>query len=48
MLEMVVAQSSTKNSIVMDCFAGSGSTLLAASNLGEDGSASINQTIRLK
>lgn len=34
MLEMIVAQSSLKDSIVMDCFAGSGSTLLAASNLG--------------
>lgn len=34
MLEMIIMQSSNENSIVMDCFAGSGSTLLAAQNLG--------------
>lgn len=34
MLEMIVAQSSNKNSIVMDCFAGSGSTLKMAEKLG--------------
>ena len=34
MLEMIIAQSSNDNSIVLDCFAGSGSTLLAAQNLG--------------
>ena len=34
MLEMIVEQSSNKNSIILDCFAGSGSTLLAAENLG--------------
>lgn len=34
MLEMIVAQSSNENSYVLDCFAGSGSTLLAASKLG--------------
>lgn len=33
MLELIVAQSSAPNSIILDCFAGSGSTLLAASNL---------------
>ena len=33
MLEMIIAQSSDNESIIMDCFAGSGSTLLAASNL---------------
>ena len=33
MLEMIVAQSSRPDSIVLDCFAGSGSTLLAAANL---------------
>lgn len=34
MLEMIVAQSSRKDSIVLDCFAGGGSTLLAAEKLG--------------
>ena len=34
MLEMIVEQSSNSNSIVLDCFAGSGSTLLAAQNRG--------------
>jgi adenine-specific DNA-methyltransferase len=34
MLERIVANSSNKNSIVLDCFAGSGSTLIAASKLG--------------
>lgn len=34
MLEMIVKQSSKDDSIVLDCFAGSGSTLLAASKLG--------------
>lgn len=34
MLEMIIAQSSNDSSIVLDCFAGSGSTLLAAQNLG--------------
>lgn len=34
MLEMIVRQSSNDNSIVLDCFAGSGSTLLAAGNFG--------------
>lgn len=34
MLEMIVAQSSNENSIVMDCFAGSGSTLKVADKLG--------------
>ena len=34
MLEMIIEQSSHKDSIVLDCFAGSGSTLLAAQNLG--------------
>jgi adenine-specific DNA-methyltransferase len=34
MLEMIVEQSSNPDSIVLDCFAGSGSTLLAAQNLG--------------
>ena len=34
MLEMIVKQSSNPNSIILDCFAGSGSTLLAAQNLG--------------
>lgn len=34
MLEMIIAQSSNDDSIVLDCFAGSGSTLLAAQNLG--------------
>lgn len=33
MLEMIIKQSSNKESIVMDCFAGSGSTLIAADNL---------------
>ena len=34
MLQMVVEQSSRKDSIVMDCFAGSGSTLLASEVMG--------------
>ncbi|HII3689508.1 TPA: site-specific DNA-methyltransferase [Pasteurella multocida] len=34
MLEMIIAQSSNENSIVMDCFAGSGSTLKVANKLG--------------
>jgi len=34
MLKMIVEQSSNKSSIVMDCFAGSGSTLLASETLG--------------
>lgn len=33
-LEMIIAQSSNDDSIVLDCFAGSRSTLLAAQNLG--------------
>ncbi|MFC0308364.1 site-specific DNA-methyltransferase [Gallibacterium trehalosifermentans] len=33
MLEMLIAQSSNQNSIVLDCFAGSGSTLKAAEKL---------------
>lgn len=35
MLEMIIKQSTDKNSIIMDCFAGSGSTLLAAEDLGK-------------
>lgn len=34
MLEMIVAQSSNQDSLVLDCFAGSGSTLIAAQKLG--------------
>lgn len=34
MLEMIISQSSEKNSVVMDCFAGSGSTLKMAEKLG--------------
>jgi adenine-specific DNA-methyltransferase len=34
MLEMIIAQSSNSDSIILDCFAGSGATLLAAQNLG--------------
>ncbi|QQS17173.1 site-specific DNA-methyltransferase [Candidatus Saccharibacteria bacterium] len=34
MLEMIIEQSSHDDSIILDCFAGSGSTLLAAQNLG--------------
>lgn len=34
MLEMIVRQSSNPESIVLDCFAGSGSTLMAAQNNG--------------
>lgn len=34
MLELIIKQSSRENSIIMDCFAGSGPTLLAAAKLG--------------
>lgn len=34
MIEQIIAQSSKEGSIVMDCFAGSGTTLLAAARLG--------------
>lgn len=34
MLELIIKQSSNINSIVLDCFCGSGSTLLASENLG--------------
>jgi adenine-specific DNA-methyltransferase len=34
MLEMIIEQSSNPGSMVLDCFAGSGTTLLAAQNLG--------------
>ena len=34
MIEMIIKQSSRENSVIMDCFAGSGTTLLAASILG--------------
>lgn len=34
MLEQIILQSSKENSIVLDCFAGSGSTLMSAENLG--------------
>lgn len=34
MLELIIKQSSKENSIIMDCFAGSGTTLLAAAKLG--------------
>lgn len=33
MLKMIIQQSSKKNSIILDCFAGSGSTLIAAQEL---------------
>lgn len=33
MLEMIIRQSSNENSIILDCFTGSGSTLIAAHNL---------------
>ena len=34
MLNLIVSASSNENSIVMDCFCGSGATLKAAQNLG--------------
>ncbi len=34
MLELIIKQSSRENSIIMDCFAGSGTTLLAAAKSG--------------
>lgn len=34
MLEQIILQSSKEDSIVLDCFAGSGSTLMSAENLG--------------
>lgn len=34
MLELIIKQSSRENSIIIDCFAGSGTTLLAAAKLG--------------
>lgn len=51
MLEMIIQQSSNPDSIILDCFAGSGSTLLAAQNLnrrwiGVDVSPVAIQTIQ--
>lgn len=51
MLEMIIKASSNENSIVMDCFAGSGSTLMAAGKLnrqwiGVDQSAVAINTIK--
>ena len=34
MIKRIIAQSSDENSIVLDCFAGSGTTLECANNLG--------------
>lgn len=34
MLELIIKQSSRENSIIMDCFADSGTTLLAAAKIG--------------
>ena len=34
MIERIIRQSSSKDSVVMDCFAGSGSTLVVANQLG--------------
>ncbi|MBR0232792.1 MAG: site-specific DNA-methyltransferase, partial [Synergistaceae bacterium] len=34
MLKLIISQSSLKNSIVLDCFAGSGASLLCANELG--------------
>ena len=34
MLEMIIRQSSNENSIILDCFCGSGTTLLAAEKYG--------------
>ncbi len=36
MLDLIIKQSSKENSIIMDCFAGSGTTLLAAAKLGRN------------
>ena len=36
MLELIIKQSSNKDSIIMDCFAGSGTTLLAAAKYGRN------------
>ncbi len=36
MIERIIMQSSNERSVVMDCFAGSGTTLLAASKLGRN------------
>ena len=36
MLKLIISQSSLKNSIVLDCFAGSGTSLLAANELGRN------------
>ena len=36
MLELIILQSSEKNSIIMDCFSGSGTTLLAAAKHGRN------------
>ena len=51
MLDMIIRQSTDTDSIVMDCFAGSGSTLKAAQRngrrwIGMDGSAVAIATIR--
>lgn len=48
MLEMIIEQSSNSDSIVMDCFAGGGSTLFATEQTDRDGQALISQNIQQK
>lgn len=48
MLEMIITQSSNPNSIVMDCFAGSGSFLIASQKLGRQWIGIDNSSVAIE